>query len=101
MLNKIRDGDISGKQAKTIVPLMIGGKSVVTIIDENNLKQISDPTILKGIILNIMEKNNDFIVSNSDRKDKVSKFILGQVMKESKGQANPFATSNLVKEMIN
>lgn len=100
LLNKIKDGEISGKQAKTIVPLMVNKKSVVEIIEENNLKQISDPVILKEMISNIIETNKEFISANSERKDKVSKFLLGQVMKESKGQANPGAANKLVKEML-
>ncbi|MCK5866862.1 MAG: Asp-tRNA(Asn)/Glu-tRNA(Gln) amidotransferase subunit GatB [Mycoplasmataceae bacterium] len=101
LLEKIKSGEISGKQAKTIVPLMVYQKSVIEIIDENNLKQISDPVILKEMISNIIKINKDFIEKNNERQDKVSKFLLGQVMKESKGQANPGAANKLVKEMLN
>ena len=100
LLNKIKDGEVSGKQAKIIVPLMVGGKAVAQIINDNNMKQISDSVILNKMISNIIKTNEKFISENLERKDKVGKFILGQVMKESKGQANPIVANKIVKEML-
>ena len=100
LLEKISDGDISGKHSKTIIPLLVNNQNTVEkIIKEKGMKQISDEKILVKIILEIIENNQDFIKQNKGREERVLKYILGQVMKVSKGQANPIIASKIVQKV--
>ena len=97
ILNKMDIGEISGKHAKEIIPLLINkNKTVEDIISEKGMKQISDELILNEMLNSIIESNNKFINENKERPERVSKFILGQLMKKSKGQANPVIANKLV-----
>ena len=98
LLNKIKSGEISGKQSKIIIPLLVDGKNTVSkIIKEKGMKQISDEKILTEMVLTIIKDNKDFIKQNETRPERVIKYILGQVMKVSKGQANPALVSKIVQ----
>lgn len=101
VLEKLDLGEISGKHAKIIFPLLINGnKTVEQIIEEKGMKQISDENSLNIILNSIMKTNTTFIEQNKERPERVSKFILGQLMKESKGQANPIVANKLVKKIL-
>lgn len=101
ILFKLDSGEISGKHAKEIFPLLIDSKQTVSqIIEEKGMKQISDEKILNEMLEGIITSNNDFIVNNKERPERVSKFILGQLMKESKGQANPVVANKLVNKRL-
>lgn len=101
LLNRMDNGVISGKHAKDIIPELLNRKNNVDqIIESKGMKQISDENILNNIIENIINKNKEFIIENQERPERISKFILGQLMKESKGQANPVISNKLVKIKI-
>jgi len=86
---------------KVIIPELLDRKSTTTeIIENNNMKQISDETTINNIIKEVMESNKDFIQDNKDRPERVIKFLLGNIMKASKGQANPVVTDKLVKKAL-
>ncbi|WKX02526.1 Asp-tRNA(Asn)/Glu-tRNA(Gln) amidotransferase subunit GatB [Candidatus Mycoplasma mahonii] len=97
----VKDGSISGKHLKTIIPLLSeSSKNVVDIINDENMKQISEESQINILIDEVINSNISFINNNIDRKERVIKYIVGNVMKISKGQANPVVTSNLVEKKI-
>ncbi|NQZ66258.1 MAG: Asp-tRNA(Asn)/Glu-tRNA(Gln) amidotransferase subunit GatB [Mycoplasmatales bacterium] len=101
LLKKMDDGEISGKHAKNIIPDLINQKSTVQeIIERKKMKQISDKNILNDMLDSIINKNVEFIKKNFERPERVRKFILGQLMKESKGQANPVIASEIVNSKL-
>lgn len=101
MMNYLEDGTISGKHIKTIIPLLSSSNDTVdAIMDKNGMKQISDPETIKEYINSIIKENSQFIDNNRDRKERVAKFILGQLMKITKGQANPIVSNKIVNEIL-
>lgn len=94
-------GLISGAHIKKIIPLMLkNNANVQTIIKEHKLEQISDVAILEPMIDKILVDNQNFISANKNRQERILKFVLGQVMKASKGQANPLIATKLVQKKL-
>ncbi|CAM9097264.1 Asp-tRNA(Asn)/Glu-tRNA(Gln) amidotransferase subunit GatB [Mycoplasma todarodis] len=94
-------GDISGKHLKKILPLLMGGNSTVDqIVEEKGMKQISDSSILFPIIDKIILENEKLVAEYGSRPERVTKFILGTLMKQTRGQANPIVSNKLVVEKL-
>ncbi|CAM9102605.1 Asp-tRNA(Asn)/Glu-tRNA(Gln) amidotransferase subunit GatB [Mycoplasma marinum] len=90
-------GDISGKHLKTLIPLLMNGEmNVDQIIEEKSMKQISDNSILLPIIDKIINENEKLVAEYDSRPERVTKFILGTLMKQTRGQANPIVSNKLV-----
>ncbi len=101
LINLIKDGTISGKIAKDIFPIMIGSNSdPEQIIKEKNLVQISDTTEIESIIKKIIEANKEQVDEYKSGKEKVFGFFVGQVMKESKGKANPKIVNEILRKLL-
>lgn len=90
MLAMIDKGTISGKIAKDVFREMFEtGKSPEEIVKEKGLVQISDESQLESIARQVMEKNPKSVEDYRNGKTKALGFLVGQVMKETKGKANP------------
>ena len=101
LINLIKNGTISGKIAKDIFPIMIENNSdPEQIVKEKNLVQISDTTEIESIIKNIIEANKEQVEEYKSGKEKVFGFFVGQVMKESKGKANPKIVNEILRKML-
>jgi aspartyl-tRNA(Asn)/glutamyl-tRNA(Gln) amidotransferase subunit B len=101
VLKKLEEGLISGRHAKLIIPLLVDSKNdVEKIIKEKGIKLISDKNLIIKMINELIEKNKNFIEKNKERKERINKFILGQLMKESKGQINPKLASKILKKIL-
>lgn len=101
LLFKIKEGKISGKHAKEIIPLLIKNKkSVDLIIKEKNIKLISDENKIFKMVNETIKENQEFIKKNKERKERILKFILGQLMKKSKGQINPKIANKIVEKLL-
>lgn len=103
LLELIKKGTISGKIAKKVLPEMwTSRKSAKVIVEEQGMVQISDTGELEGIVQKIIEANPQSVEDYRAGKKKAIGFLVGQIMKETKGRANP-ATVNelLVKNLEN
>ncbi len=101
LLSLIKDGTISGKIAKTVFSTMYEkGGSALEIVESQGLKQISDDSALIQIIEEVIETNPDQVAQYKSGKEKVFGFFVGQVMKLTKGQANPAKVNDLLKEKL-
>jgi len=101
MLKAIEDGSISGKMAKAIFEEMfISGKSPALIIKEKGLVQISDEGTLLPVIEDIVKANPRVVEDYKNGKDKALGFFIGQIMKFTRGQANPALVNKLLKECL-
>ncbi len=101
MLKAIEDGSISGKMAKTIFEEMFAsGKSPALIIKEKGLAQISDEGTLLPVIEDIVKANPRVVEDYRNGKDKALGFFIGQIMKSTRGQANPTLVNKLLKECL-
>lgn len=97
----IAQGKISGKLAKEIFPKMFAtGKAPETIMTEEGLTQISDESALGKIIDEVIAANPKQLEQYRSGKTAVMNFFLGQVMKASRGQADPGAVTKLLKEKL-
>ena len=90
LLDRIADNTISGKIAKDVLDAMMAtGESADAVIESKGLKQVSDSGAIDTLILQIMADNPGQLEQFRAGKDKLFGFFVGQVMKASKGQANP------------
>ncbi|WP_077603798.1 Asp-tRNA(Asn)/Glu-tRNA(Gln) amidotransferase subunit GatB [Oceanobacillus sojae] len=90
MVKLIEDGTISSKIAKKVfAELVENGGDPEKIVEEKGLVQISDPEQLKQIVNEILDQNEQSIIDFKDGKKKAKGFLVGQIMKATKGQANP------------
>jgi aspartyl-tRNA(Asn)/glutamyl-tRNA(Gln) amidotransferase subunit B len=98
LVNFIVKGEISGKLAKEIFAKMIeSGDSARVIIDREGLKQISDTGALEKIVDEVIAASPKQVEQYKSGKTTVIGYLVGQVMKLSKGQANPAAVNELLK----
>ena len=102
LINLIGSGTISGKIAKDIFPEMIStGKDPEIIIKEKDLVQITDVSSLEKMVEKIIESHQDEVKQFLDGKEKVLGFFVGQIMKETKGKANPKLVNELLHKKLN
>ena len=101
LIKLILSGELSGKLAKEIFPRMFEtGDSARVIMDREGLKQISDSGALEAIIDAVLAANPKQVEQFRSGKTTVAGFLVGQVMKMSKGQANPAAVNELLKQKL-
>ena len=101
LVKRIEDGTISGKAAKEVLDYMMEkGGDVDGAIDKLGLKQVSDTGALEAICDTVIAANGDKVAEYKSGKDKLFGFFVGQVMKESKGSANPQSVNDILKEKL-
>ncbi len=102
IVRRIEDGTISGKAAKEVLDHMLENpdKGVDDAIEELGLKQLSDEGALLAMIGEILSANEDKVAEYKGGKEKLFGFFVGQVMKASKGTANPALVNKLLKEKL-
>jgi len=102
LINLINNKTISGKIAKDVFPEMLKNNSdPEQIVKEKNLVQITDTSELEGVIQQIIEKNKPQVEQYLKGKETVIGFFVGQVMKETKGKANPQAVNEILQLKLN
>ena len=102
IVKRIEDGTISGKAAKEVLDYLIKKPEtkVDDVIEELGLKQVSDDGAILEMIDGILEANQDKVEQYKAGKEKLFGFFVGQVMKASKGSANPQKVNELLKEKL-
>lgn len=101
MLNSVHDGTISGKMAKDVFQKMYDEKiSATKAIDSLGLKQISDESELESIAQSIIDNNAQQVQDYLGGKDRLFGFFVGQLMKDTKGQANPSVANKIFKKLL-
>ena len=95
------DGKISGKMAKVVFEELFNtGKEPETIVKEKGMVQISDTGALEEIVMKVLAANPQSVADYQAGKEKAIGFLVGQVMKETKGQANPGIVNQLLKKKL-
>lgn len=87
-----------GKQI--IVEMMETGEKASAIVEKKGLSQISDTGAIKEIAQKIIDANPSQVEAYRGGKDKLFGFFVGQVMKETKGRANPQSVNQILKELL-
>ncbi len=94
------DGTISSKIAKDIFSDIVRGESPVSIIQARGLRQDSDPEEIRKIIQIVLDRNPSVVEQYKGGNGKVLGFLVGMVIKESQGKANPAIVNKLLLEMM-
>lgn len=106
MVARIKDNTISGKGAKSVFQALWEqkGDNVDALIDSLGLKQVSDSGAIEGIVDEVLANNDgqvqNYINAEPDKRGKMIGFFVGQVMKASKGSANPGMVNKVLKEKL-
>ncbi|AJS60115.1 Asp-tRNA(Asn)/Glu-tRNA(Gln) amidotransferase subunit GatB [Paenibacillus sp. IHBB 10380] len=101
LIGLIEKGTISNKIAKTVFKEMIeSGKLPAQIVEEQGLVQISDEGAILTIVEQVVVANPQSIEDYNAGKQKAIGFLVGQVMKESKGKANPALVNKLLVDVL-
>lgn len=100
MINMVDKGEISGKQAKVVFEEIMLGKNPKDVVEEKGMKQMSDSSELLSIITEVLDNHPQSIEDFKNGKDRAVGFLVGQVMKASKGQANPAMTNKMIQEEL-
>lgn len=101
LIHYITDGTLSNKTAKEVfTELLSGGRTPEEIIEQGNYKQLSDTGELEKIIQKILESSPAQVEEYRSGKEKVFGFFVGQVMKQTKGTANPAVAGELLKKLL-
>lgn len=101
LVNKLESKELSSKIGKEILnELFINGGKVENIIKQRGLNQINNSDELIKIINNVINNNSKAIDDYKKGYDKALKYLVGQIMKETKGQANPIIVNKLLKEKL-
>ncbi len=102
LLVLVKDGKINNNTGKKVLREMFDtGKSPDVIVKEQGLIQISDESALIVIIEDVLNNNEQSIIDFKNGKDRAIGFLVGQIMKASKGKANPQVVNKLLMEEIN
>ena len=101
LVNRIADGTLSGKLAKEVFDAMwTDGGEADAIIESRGLKQISDAGAIEKIVDDVLAANAQQVADYRSGKQKAFNSLVGQVMKATKGKANPQQVNDILKERL-
>ena len=101
MIKLIEDGTMSSKIAKKVFPeLAENGGDAKQIMEDKGLVQISDEATLLKFVNEALDNNPQSVEDYKNGKGKAMGFLVGQIMKASKGQANPQEVNQLLKQEL-
>lgn len=101
LINMLKNEQLSSKQAKQIIPYLLEtDKNISSLIEELGMVQITDNTKLQEIINNVLNNNQESVNDYKNGHENALKYLMGQIMKESKGQANPKLVNELLIENL-
>jgi aspartyl-tRNA(Asn)/glutamyl-tRNA(Gln) amidotransferase subunit B len=94
-------GELTGKLAKEVLPKMFeSGEAPSVIVEREGLKTISDSGALEKIVDEVIAANSKQVEQYKGGKTTVIGFLVGQVMKQSRGQADPASVNELLKAKL-
>lgn len=101
LISRVQDQTLSNKLAKEVFMALWSGESDVdTIIDAKGLKQVSDSGAIEAIVLEVMNVNSSIVEEYRLGKEKGFGFLVGQIMKTSKGKANPAQVNEILLQKL-
>ncbi|MCE3234730.1 MAG: glutamyl-tRNA(Gln) amidotransferase, subunit [Vampirovibrio sp.] len=101
LVHLVDKGTISSAMAKKLLPdLLEHGGNPEKLVAEKGMVQITDEGAIRAVIQKVIDANPQNVEAYRGGKDKLFGFFVGQVMKESKGSANPELVNKLLKEML-
>ena len=102
LLALVEEGVISGKIAKSVLDEMgRTGRPAEKIVEEKGLVQITDTDALEDVVLKIIAGHPGEVKAYKNGKTKLLGFFVGQIMRETRGQANPKMVNEILKQTLN
>jgi aspartyl-tRNA(Asn)/glutamyl-tRNA(Gln) amidotransferase subunit B len=102
LLKLVDGGAISAKIAKTVFDEMAAtGKTAVAIVAEKGLSQINDTGAIEAVVQDVLDRNPEEVAAYRGGKTKLIGFFVGEVMKATRGQANPKAVNEVISRKLN
>jgi aspartyl-tRNA(Asn)/glutamyl-tRNA(Gln) amidotransferase subunit B len=101
LLKFVIDGTVSNNMAKKVLREMAEtGKKPEKVIEEKGMKQITDESAIEEIVVRVISENPQSIEDYRNGKDRALGFLVGQVMKASKGKAAPQTVNRLIRDKL-
>jgi len=101
LLDLIQKGSISGTSAKLVFEEMFNtSKDAADIITQRELSQISDTQVVREVVRQVIQANTQAVADYKAGKAQAIKYLIGQVMKATRGRANPKLASELLREKL-
>ena len=101
LIAHLSDGSLSMNNIKDLIDTFLEtDKSVEEILKEKNIQNIKDDSLIKDIIARVIANNEESVNDYKSGHDRALKYLMGQVMKESKGQVNPSLANKLLQEEL-
>jgi aspartyl-tRNA(Asn)/glutamyl-tRNA(Gln) amidotransferase subunit B len=98
LLDAVEDGTISGRAGKEVfVEMIAAGKGAKAVIAARGLQQVSDTSVLEKAVDEVLAANPDAVEKYRGGKTNLMGFFVGEIMKKTKGQANPKMVNELLK----
>lgn len=102
LVSKVNDGSLTSKNVKDILELVLTSSlSIEEIIKKVGISNITDTRALEEIVLNVISNNPDSVSDYKAGKDRAIKYLMGQIMKETKGSANPKLVNEILTRELN
>ena len=101
LISKIEDNTLTSKNLKEILDTVLEEEtSIEDIIKNSGISNITDDSVIREIIKNIINNNKESVADYKAGHDRAIKFLMGQVMKETKGSANPKLAMDILQEEL-
>lgn len=100
LVSLIDAGEVSNAQAKKLVDDLMAGKDPQKVAEEKGLRQVSDTGAIEKMVTEVLDANPQAIEDFKNGKDRAVGFLVGQVMKKSRGQANPGMVNKMVRDAL-
>ncbi|MDR2829219.1 MAG: hypothetical protein LBV48_01305, partial [Mycoplasmataceae bacterium] len=101
MILSIKSGIINSKQAKTLIQhIYTSKKDVNELIKELGFVQITDEVYLEELLSKYIKDNPEMVKQYTERPERVEKFLIGMLMKNTNGQANPIAAKKVLDKLL-
>lgn len=100
LVSLIEEKTLSTKQGKSLLAEVLAGHDPKQLMKEKGIEQVSDESALMAMIETVLDQNEQSIVDYKNGKDRALGYLVGQVMKASRGQANPQLTNQLLKAAL-
>ena len=101
LVNLVSNKTLTSKNLKEILEIILEtDKSISTIIKEQGIENITDDKEIRQVIKRIIKDNPESVSDYKNGHDRAIKYLMGQVMKETKGKANPKMANDILKEEL-
>ena len=101
LVNKTDDNTLTSKNLKDILDnILESNDSIDKIMKDNNIENIQDDSLIKEVVQKIIDENPESVADYKNGHDRAIKYLMGQVMKETKGKVNPKMAMDILQGLL-